>query len=91
MTVKKKSIRLRISNPGLKVKVYNSRREDPPRFGETIGIDDRGVILLAPRNDFAKLPLHHFNYILHANDVRFITDAELSGIPIRKASGWLKR
>jgi hypothetical protein len=75
--VKKNSVRLPLtSKPGMKVKVYENKKNVPARFGETLGILESGLLLLSENKALGDLPLHHFNYILHVSDVKFINDAE---------------
>lgn len=57
---------------GLKVKVYKPHGR-LVGFGETLGITADGKILLAPRPDFANMPIGCIDLFREEKQVRFVS------------------
>jgi hypothetical protein len=71
------------AKPGQKIKVYVhapkkrsesfSRQQDEViRYGEVLGTDDEGRILVNERSDFATLPVGAFNHFRYIHEVIFL-------------------
>lgn len=60
--------------PGQKVKVYQTPTSKTVHYGEVIGVDIEGRLILARRPDFSILKPHHFDLFREGKDVIFLTD-----------------
>jgi predicted transcriptional regulator len=60
--------------PGQKVKVYKTPTSKVIHYGEVMGVDIEGKLILAPRPDFSILKPHHFDLFRESKDVIFLTN-----------------
>lgn len=69
--------------PGQKVKVYKTPTSKIILYGEVLGVDEEGKLILAHRPDFAILKAHHFDLFRESKDVVFLTTDEVYQPPYR--------
>ena len=63
--------------PGQKVKVYKTAVSRIIQYGEVMGVDTEGRLILAERPDFHILSPHHFDLFRESKDVVFLTNQDV--------------